>query len=230
VYKGLALGTSAGGDVLYAANFGLARIDVFNTNFHATTVSGSFTDPTLPTGYAPFNVENIGGQLYVTFAKTSGGKDELDGPGLGYVDIFDVNGNFVKRLASQGALNAPWGVVHAPANFGAFGGDILVGNFGDGMINAYDPSTDTWLGALAGTSGNPVSITGLWGLSFGNGSAFQDPNVLYFNAGIPGPDNVEDHGLFGSLTATPEPGSIELLLLGFIAAGVSSVRRRLRKR
>jgi uncharacterized protein (TIGR03118 family) len=200
------------GNLLYAANFGLQRIDVYNSSFQPTTVSGGFHDPNLPSGYAPFNIQNIGNNLYVTFAKTSGGKDEVDGPGLGYVDEFDANGVLLKRLVSNGPLNAPWAVVMAPAaGFGIFSGDLLVGNFGDGMINVFDPANGSFLGALDDASGKPISIQGLWGLSFGNGAHGQLANALYFNAGIAGPGNVEDHGLFGSLVATPEPSSIALM-------------------
>jgi uncharacterized protein (TIGR03118 family) len=229
VYKGLGIGANASGSLLYAANFGLGKIDVFDSSFNPTTVSGGFTDPTLPAGYSPFNIQNIGGQLYVTFAKTSGGKDEADGAGLGYVDVFDMNGTFVKRLASQGALNAPWGLAMAPSKFGALSGDLLVGNFGDGTINGYDPVTGAWVGAIDDTSGKALSIDGLWGLSFGNGAQNQDKNTLYFNAGIAGPDSVEDHGLFGALSvATPEPGALPLSLLGLAAFAAGGLRRVLK--
>jgi uncharacterized protein (TIGR03118 family) len=211
VYKGLAIGN----DHLYAANFGLGRIDVFDSSFSPTTLAGSFSDPTLPSGYAPFNVQAIGSQLYVTFAKTSGGKDELHGAGLGFVDAFDMNGNFVKRIGTQGALNAPWGVALAPSQFGAFSNDLLIGNFGSGEIDAFDPNTSTFLGTLDDSKGNPITIEGLWGLSFGNGSVGQNVDSLYFTAGIPGTGEVEDHGLFGSLSAsTPEPSAMLLTLVG----------------
>jgi uncharacterized protein (TIGR03118 family) len=220
IYKGLGISSN----LVYAANFGLGRIDVFDTNFNPVSTTGNFKDPTLPAGYAPFNIQNLGGNLYVTYAKTSGGTDEVDGPGLGFVSEFKLNGTFVKRIATQGALNAPWGLAVAPSNFGAFSSDLLVGNFGDGKINAYNPTTGTMVGTLDGINGSPFAVPGLWGLSFGNGSAGTSPNSLYFNAGIAGPGNVEDHGLFGGLTvATPEPGTLPvfigvfLLMLGAVA-------------
>ncbi len=227
IYKGLAIGMSAAGNVLYAANFGLGRVDVYDSGFHSTTVSGSFKDPSLPAGYAPFNIQNLNGALYVTFAKTSGGGNQADGAHLGYVDVFDMNGNFVKRAASQGALNAPWGVAIAPAGFGAFSGDLIVGNFGDGTLNAYNPTTGTYMGALTGPDGKPISIPGLWGIDFGNGADGQQTDELYFNAGIPGNGQVEDHGLFGSLTAVPEPSSLLIAGLGLIGLGLIAGRRGL---
>ncbi|HEX7360892.1 MAG TPA: TIGR03118 family protein [Bryobacteraceae bacterium] len=217
VYKGLAIGNNGSGDLLYATNFGLGRVDVFDSNFHATTLSGSFQDPTLPAGYAPFDIQNIGGKLYVTYALQDAAKtDDVAGPGHGFVDVFDLNGNLVKRLASQGALNSPWGLALAPSGFGTLSGDLLIGNFGNGMINAYDPSTGSFLSTLNDPNGSPVTIDGLWGLSFGNGAHSQGVDTLYFTAGIPGSGQVEDHGLFGSLSsaAVPEPQSLALGLLG----------------
>ncbi|MBV9403702.1 MAG: TIGR03118 family protein [Acidobacteriaceae bacterium] len=226
IYKGLAINQTNG--LLYAANFGLNRIDVFNSSFAATTVPGNFVDPTLPAAYAPFNVQNIGGQLYVTYALSSGTGDETTGSGFGYVDIFDLNGNFVKRVASQGALNAPWGLAIAPSGFGAFGGDLLVGNFGNGEINAYNLSTDTFAGTLDYANGNPVVIDGLWGLLFGNGSQGQGTDTLYFAAGIPGPNgNVEDNGLYGSLDPVPEPGVLPLSAFGLAVVLFAVFRRSL---
>lgn len=228
IYKGL--GISSTGDRLYAANFGLGRIDVFDSNFAAITVPGGFNDPSLPSGYSPFNIQNIGGNLYVTYAKTSGGSDEIDGPGLGFVDVFDSNGVLIKRLASQGALDAPWGLALAPSSgFGALSGTVLVGNFGDGLINAFDPATGNFIGTLDDPNGNPVTIPGLWGLSFGNGAQGQGVNTLYFNAGIPGPGNIEDHGLFGSLAPVPEPNLLPLAGLGLTFSLTGSMRRLFRK-
>jgi uncharacterized protein (TIGR03118 family) len=229
VYKGL--GISSAGDLLYAANFGTGKIDVFDSGFKPTTVAGGFTDPNLPAGYSPFNIQNLGGNLYVTYARTNGGKDELDGPGLGFVDVFNSNGVLLKRLASQGALDAPWGLALAPSSgFGALSGDVLVGNFGDGLINAFDPTTGNFMGTLDDTNGNPISIQGLWGLSFGNGAQGTGVNTLYFNAGIAGPDgNREDHGLFGSLAPVPEPGVLPLMVIGLAFMMSGTVRRVLRK-
>jgi uncharacterized protein (TIGR03118 family) len=224
VYKGLGIV----GNQIYAANFGLGRIDVFDSSFHSVSTSGGFTDPNLPAGYSPFNIQNLGGDLFVTYAKSSGGKDETDGAGLGYVDVFDANGNLLRRVASQGALNAPWGLALAPSNFGAFSNDLLVGNFGDGTINAYDPATGTFVGMLDDTSGNPLVIDGLWGLDFGNGAGSGDTGTLYFNAGIGGNgDPVESHGLFGALAPVPEPGTLPIAIAGMAAlAGGLVVRRR----
>jgi uncharacterized protein (TIGR03118 family) len=225
IYKGL--GINDAGTTLYAANFGLGRIDVFDKNFKPTAAPGGFTDPTLPSGYAPFNIQSVGGNLYVTYAKTAGGTDEVDGPGLGFVSQFSADGVFLRRVASQGALNAPWGLALAPkSGFGSFSGDLLVGNFGDGLINAFDPANGMFAGTLDGPNGDPLTNQGLWGLHFGNGAFGQNLDTLYFTAGIPGGGSVEDHGLFGAIDPTaPEPGSIGLLLVG-VALGVGTVRRK----
>ncbi len=223
VYKGLAIGTNGTANFLYAANFNSGHIDVFDTNFAPAALAGNFTDPTLPAGFAPFDVQNIGGFLYVTYALQDAAKhDDVAGPGNGYVDEFDTNGNFIKRLISQGPLNSPWGLALAPGNFGDFSNDLLVGNFGDGMINVFNPSTGVFVGDLQDAGGNPIVNEGLWGLAFGNGSGSGATNALYFTAGIPGPDNVEDHGLFGDIVLTPEPGTVLLTALGL--GGLLAVR------
>lgn len=227
VYKGLALGSNASGDLLYATNFGLGRIDVFDSNFHATTVSGGFKDTTLPAGYAPFDIRSLNGKLYVTYAlQDSAHHDDVAGAGHGFIDVFDMNGNMLQRLTSQGALNSPWGLAVAPSEFGAFGGDLLVGNFGDGMIHAYDANSGALLGTLSDTSGNPLTIQGLWGLDFGNGAHSQGMNTLFFTAGIPGPGMVEDHGLFGAIDPTPEPASAALFLCALALGTTVYLRRR----
>ncbi len=203
VYKGLALGSSGGKNYLYAANFNTGRVDVFDAGFTPATVGGLFADPNLPAGFAPFNIQNIGGKLYVTYALADATKhDDVSGPGNGYVNVFDTGGKLLQRLVSRGPLNSPWGVVLAPAGFGGFGGALLVGNFGDGVINAFNPATGAWLGALRDGSGKTLAIKGLWGLTFGNGSKAGDRHTLYFTAGIAGGGNVEDHGLFGSIVPT----------------------------
>jgi uncharacterized protein (TIGR03118 family) len=225
VYKGLAIGSNATGNLLYAANFASGKIDVFNSSFSPVSVPGGFNDPTIPSGFAPFDIKTIDGQLYVTYAMQDPAKhDDVPGPGNGFVDVFDTNGNLVKRLVTGGALNSPWGLTVAPSSFGAFGGDLLVGNFGDGTINAFNLTTGSLLGQLDWSNGSPIVNQGLWGLEFGNGVQGLDPNTLYFTAGIPGPDSVEDHGLFGSITATPEPSSV--LLMG---AGLFSILLTIRK-
>ena len=192
VYKGLALVSTPAGKFLYATNFRFGTIEVFDTSFHLVN---SFTDPTVPPGFAPFGIHNIGGNLYVTFAKQDAAKHDDDaGPGNGFVDVFAPNGILLQRLASQDRLNSPWAVTLAPATFGAFGGDILVGNFGDGRINAFNPTTGQFLGQLR-NHGGPITISGLWGLRFPAGSLNATPNALYFTAG----PNDEADGLLGDI-------------------------------
>jgi uncharacterized protein (TIGR03118 family) len=192
-YRGLAIGENGSDRFLFAANFHAGTIDVFDASFNAV---GSFTDPNLPTGYAPFNVQNIGGQLFVTYAlRNAAGTDETYGAGLGFIDVFNTSGRFLERFASQGSLNAPWGLALAPANFGTFSNDLLVGNVGDGHINAFDPRTGAWLRSLQDAQGNAVVLPSVWGLMFGAGGTAGEPDTLFFTAGL---DN-EQHGLFGSI-------------------------------
>jgi uncharacterized protein (TIGR03118 family) len=201
VYKGLAIGNNGTSNFLYAANFREGRIDVFDGAFAPTTLAGSFSDPTIPTGYAPFNIQNIGGVLYVTYAlQDVDAHDDVPGLGHGFINKFDLNGNFITRFTSQGTLNSPWGMAAVFSGFSVFTQALLVGNFGDGRINAFDPTTGAFLGQLADTSGHAISIEGLWGLQ-STYSFFQSVGVLHFTAGIAGPDQVEDHGLFGYITA-----------------------------
>jgi uncharacterized protein (TIGR03118 family) len=196
IYKGLAIGANASGNFLYAANFHAGTIDVFDKDFHQVQLAGSFTDPNLNRGFAPFNIQNLGGKLYVTYAKQDAdGEDDVAGPANGYVDIFDTNGNLLQRLATRGRLNSPWGLAIAPAAFGAFAGDLLVGNFGDGRINIIDPVTGEFLDQLRDVNNRAITIDGLWGLIVGNGGNGGDADKVYFTAG---PDD-ETHGLFGSL-------------------------------
>lgn len=198
VYKGLAIGSTAGGDRLYAADFHDERIDVFDGNFNF--INGGFQDPNLPTGYGPFGIQNIGGTIFVTYAlRDASGQDDVPGPGHGIVDAYDTSGSLLLRVATGGALNSPWGLAMAPPSFGPFGGDLLVGNFGDGRINAYKLSGGVYhhAGVLRRPNGNVVKIDGLWGLAFGNGGAAGPTNRLYFTAG---PIH-ETHGLFGSIRA-----------------------------
>ena len=195
VYKGLALATNSTGVFLYATNFNAGTIDVFDSNFKPAKLSGSFTDKNIPAGYAPFGIALIDGNLFVSYAIQDGMKhDDVKGPGHGIIDVFDTDGNLIRRFASHGALNSPWGMVRAPLNFGGFSSRILVGNFGDGRISAFD-SSGSFQGQLQNKSGKTISNNGLWGLTFGNALA-STPNVLYFSAGT----NDESDGLFGSLT------------------------------
>ncbi|HET6575992.1 MAG TPA: TIGR03118 family protein [Fimbriiglobus sp.] len=205
-YTGLALGNNGAGNFLYAADFKGKKIDVFNSAFAPTALAGNFTDPGIPKQYAPFNIQNLGGKLYVTYAKQD--KDgNLDG-GNGFVSVFDLNGNFLSRLVSRTHLKEPWGLALAPANFGDFGGALLVGNHGDGSVNAFDPNTGDFLGKLRDETGAPVRIDGLFGLAFGNGVTAGDADALYFAAG---PNGGED-GLFGKLRFVPDAG---------VAAGIA---------
>jgi uncharacterized protein (TIGR03118 family) len=219
VYKGLAIGNNITGDFLYAANFTGNRIDIFDSNFAPASLSGSFTDPNLPAGYAPFNIQNLGGQLFVTYA-VQDGKDDKPGPGNGIVDVYDTSGNLVKRLISNGVLNSPWGLALAPDKFGEFSKDLLVGNFGDGKINAFDPVSGALLGTLTKPDGSDIVNDGLWGLIVGNGGNGGDMNTLYFTAGL----NDEADGLFGSIASAPLPGS--LVLLGSGLLGLAAARKK----
>jgi len=196
IYKGLALAHSPSGPMLLATNFADNRIDVFDSTFAPVPAAGMFSDPTLPQGYAPFNVAEIGGQIFVTYA-LKGGEDDVAGPAHGFVDVYTTSGAWVKRFASHGVLNSPWGITIAPANFGQFSGDLLIGNFGDGRIHAFDPNTGEVLGTLRGTSGKPLAIDGLWGLIVGDAAA-GGPDSVWFSAG---PDD-ESHGLLGTLRAS----------------------------
>jgi uncharacterized protein (TIGR03118 family) len=199
IYKGLALGQMNGANFLFATDFHNGKIDVIDGQFHkATLAAGAFVDPNMPAGYAPFGIANIGGKLYVSYAKQDAAKeDDSGGMGHGFIDVFETNGTLDKRLVSRGDLNSPWGMVQAPATFGTFSSDLLVGNFGDGKIHAFDPNTGKELGTLGSSSMHPLVIDGLWGLAFGNGRTAGDTNSLYFAAG---PDD-ETHGLFGKITA-----------------------------
>ena len=202
VYKGLSLVNHNSADFLLATNFNSGQVEVFDHNFQMTSLTGRFTDPSLPAGFAPFGVQLIGAQVYVTYALQDSAKhDPISAPGNGFVSIFNQDGTFVKRFASNGTLNSPWGVVMTPASFGAFSNDILVGNFGDGTINAFDPTTGNFLGQLNNTGGTPLTNSGLWGLVFGAGGT-GNPDTLYFTAGLAG----EKHGLFGAIDVSTVGG------------------------
>jgi len=213
IYKGLAIDSATNGQFLYATDFHNGVVDIFDAAFHAVTMPGAFTDPTLPAGFAPFGIQNIDGTIYVTYAlQDEDKKDDVAGPGNGFVDAFTTSGAFIRRVASMGELNSPWGLALAPPNFGRFSGDLLVGNFGDGRIHAFDPATLTpdgefeAVGLLHSAHGKPVQIDGLWALQFGHGTSASSANgltnTLFFTAGPAG----EEHGLFGSLVNVPPPG------------------------
>jgi uncharacterized protein (TIGR03118 family) len=195
VYKGLTSGSVGANNYLYAANFRFGTVDVFNGAFQQVSWSGAFSDSSLPSGFAPFGIQNIGGLIYVTYALQNASKhDDVKGPGNGFVDIYTTRGALVRRFASGGSLNSPWGLAFAPATFGNFHNDVLVGNFGDGRINAFTPS-GTFRGQLKSETNAPIQNDGLWGLRFGNGGSGGDVNTLFFAAGI----NDEADGLFGSI-------------------------------
>jgi uncharacterized protein (TIGR03118 family) len=207
VYKGLALVNNGTGNFLLAANFRTGKIDVLDRNFLVTALAGSFTDPHLPAGMGPHGVHVIGNQVFVTYAMQDAAKhDPVPAAGSGVVDIFDQNGNFVKTFATGGTLNAPWGVVTAPASFGTFSNSILVGNFGDGTINAFD-STGKFQGQLMDTGNKPIVNPGLWDLIFGAGGT-GDPNTLYFTAG----GSNQTSGLFATLAPAAAAGQANFLL------------------
>jgi uncharacterized protein (TIGR03118 family) len=205
VYKGLAIANNGAGNHIYAANFRFGTIEVFDANYNLVSLSGSFSDSRIPAGFAPFNIQELGGRLYVTYAMQKPDKhDDQAGAGFGFVNVFDLNGNLLRRLVKHGNLNSPWGLAVAPENFGPFSGALLVGNFGDGHINAYSPRSGRIIGTLRNEAGAPIQIDGLWGIRFGNGStgggALAPKNTLYFAAGI----GEEQHGLFGTITSVGE--------------------------
>jgi uncharacterized protein (TIGR03118 family) len=208
VYKGVAIGTTGGHAYLYVANFRAGTIDVLKGDATAPGLAGNFVDPNLPSGYAPFNIQNLGNQLYVAYAQQDAAQhDDVPGAGHGFVTRFDLNGNLLGRLITAGPLNSPWGLAIAPANFGDFSNALLVGNFGDGTINAFSTANGTFLGTLRNAGGTPIVVPGLWGLQFGNGGSGGAGNALYFTAGTGG----ETHGLFGSFTLAP-PGLVSAAL------------------
>jgi uncharacterized protein (TIGR03118 family) len=208
VYKGLAIAANNGALFLYATDFHNNKIDVFNTSFVKQSPSATaftFTDPSIPAGYAPFGIQAVPGsgaagatQIYVTYAQQAAGNITTNGPGLGYVDIYDTNGKLIKQLIATGVLNAPWGIALAPADFGTFSGALLVGNFGDGTINAFDPAAGTPLGMLANTNGGTSAAPGLLGIAFGNDGNSQPHNTLFFASGLNGGAD----GVYGRIDLT----------------------------
>lgn len=195
VYTGLALSGNGTTHLLYACNFRKAHIDVFDGTFKSVTVPGGFADPGLPGIYAPFGIQSIGGDIYVTYAKqeAAGSDEEEAGAGLGFVNVFDPEGHLLRRIASHGPLNAPWGIALAPASFGALGGALLIGNLGDGTISAFGPRSGKFLGKLRGANNRAIHVDGLWGIQFGNGILGQPTNALFWAAG----PNDETDGAYG---------------------------------
>jgi uncharacterized protein (TIGR03118 family) len=216
VYTGLA----QSGSLLYATDTRNGKIDIFSNSFQKTTVSGSFTDPSVPAGFTPYDIQNINGKLYVEYANLSSS--------AGYIGVFDGNGNLLQHI-SDAHLDAPWGITLAPAGFGTLGNDLLVGNFGDGKINAFDPVTGMFIGVLSDVNGNAIVNRGLWALQFRSSSSTFDPNTLFFTAGI---HNQAD-GLFGAITQVPEPATLGLVALlltgGALARALRSRRPAIRE-
>jgi uncharacterized protein (TIGR03118 family) len=197
VFKGLAIADTASGPRLYATDFHHGTVDVWDQNFAPVTKPGAFRDPAIPHGFAPFGIQTTAGGIVVTYAKQDAdAEDDVAGRGNGFVDFFGTDGTLLRRFAAHGPLNSPWGVAQAPQGFGAASGALLVGNFGDGRINAHDPVSGRFLGALRSSHGRRIDIDGLWALQFGNG-VIGTPQTLLFTAG---PDG-EAHGLFGTVTA-----------------------------
>jgi uncharacterized protein (TIGR03118 family) len=206
VYKGLAIGTVGGATYLYATDLHNNKVDVFDTNFSKpAAMQGKFVDPNIPAGFAPFGIAALNGDLYVTFAQQdSAMQNETTGAGLGYVDIFDFSGNLISQFASAGALNAPWGIAIAPAGFGSLQGDVLIGNFGDGMINIFTPNGTALAsaeGPLMSSAGQPFVFPGLWSLVFGNGDSDKPVTTLFYTAGFAN----QTDGVFGGITLTSTP-------------------------
>ncbi len=222
-YTGSAFATISGHSYLYAANFKNGTIDVLKGDVAAPNLTGSFTDPNLPTGYTPFNTQVLNGKLYVAYVLRSGA---FTGSGGGVIDVFDFNGNFLSRVGSQGTLVSPWGLTIAPSSFGSYAGDLLVGNFGNGKINAFDLTSNSFVGQLSNQDGSLVSIDGLWALTTGNNGGSGSGNALYFSSG---PDR-GSNGILGSLRAVPEPGQVAYLLgIGATGLGFAFRMRRRRK-
>ncbi|KVX69067.1 TIGR03118 family protein [Burkholderia stagnalis] len=200
VYKGLAMAGNNGANFLYATDFHNNRIDVFDRTFAKVTPAGAFQDPSLPAGFAPFGIQAIGSKLFVTYAKQdAAAHDDVAGAGVGLVDVFSPSGQFLQRFATGGPLNAPWGVALAPADFGRFSHAVLVGNFGDGMLHAFDATSGMLLGTLQQGDGSAIVEPGLWGIAFGNGLNDQPANTLFFAAG----PNDEADGLYGRIDVGP---------------------------
>jgi len=225
VYKGSAFATIGSDSYLYAANFRSGAIDVVKGSAAEPGLGGTFADPSLPSGYAPFNIQNLAGSLYVSYALQDDTKhDEIAGAGQGFVDRYDLQGHLLGRVAGGGTLNAPWGMAIAPSSFGALAGSLLVGNFGDGRINAFNFTSNAFLGQLTAADGTPLTIDGLWALAPGNDGSAGSSALLYFTAG---PDD-ESHGILGVLNPVPEPPISAMVLAGLGIVSMFSRRRRVR--
>lgn len=219
VYKGVTLVSNGANSYLLSANFLSGHIDVMKGNAAAPNLAGNFTGPSVPAGYAPFNVQTADGHVFVSYApRETDGIDDVKGAGNGIIDEFNPDGTFVRRIAQGGSLNDPWGMVIAPKSFGDMAGDLLVANQGDGTISVFDLVTDSFVGLLKGANGKPLEIDGLWALTVGNDGAAGSSQMVYFTAG---PDD-EENGLVGALNV-PEPASI-FLVCGGLAMTV--LRRR----
>ncbi|MEX3853232.1 TIGR03118 family protein [Paraburkholderia sp. BR10923] len=207
VYKGLALAAMNNGNFLYATDFHNNKIDVFDSSFTKVSMPGAFTDPAMPAGFAPFGIQAIGSNLFVTYAMQDAAKhDDVPGAGLGMVDVYDTAGNLKQRFATGGSLNAPWGIAQAPASFGSMSGAIIIGNFGDGMINAFNASSGQSMGPISGPNNSPIVEHGIWGIAFGNDLSNQPSSTLFFAAG----PNDEADGVYGRIdlnTATSSSGT-----------------------
>lgn len=199
IYKGLALASTTSGDRLYATDFHNAKVDVIDEDFELLSLPGAFHDPSVPSGFAPFGIHAIGERIFVTYAKQDDKSvDDVPGHGLGAVSVFDTDGNLLDQVQGHGVFNAPWGIALAPpSGFGPFSGDVLVGNFGDGKVHAFDPVTLSPRGVLRDADRKPIQVDGLWGIAFGNGGNAGVMTALFFAAG---PDD-EAHGLFGRIEA-----------------------------
>jgi uncharacterized protein (TIGR03118 family) len=196
IFKGLAIANTASGSHIYATDFHHGTVDVWDSNFAPVNNPGAFQDPAIPAGFAPFGIQTVNGDIVVTYAKQdAAAEDDVAGRGNGFVDVYDTSGGLLRHFASRGPLNSPWGIALAPQGFGEASGALLIGNFGDGRINAYDPVSGRFLGALRGNTGKRLAIDGLWALEFGNG-VIGSSQTLLFTAG---PED-ESHGLFGELT------------------------------
>jgi uncharacterized protein (TIGR03118 family) len=224
VYKGATEITNGSNTYLLAANFKSGAIDVYKGTPGAPDLTGKFVDPNLTAGFAPFNIQLLAGKLYVTYAvQAANMKDDAPGAGHGIVSAFDLQGNFLGRIATQGTLNSPWGLTIAPSSFGSLAGDLLVGNFRDGTINAFNLASPGFDGQLTTLSGQPLAIDGLWSLTTGGSGSDGDPQTVYFTSG-PG---AESHGLFGALATVPEPSSFVSGVIALVIGSLVCARRHI---